>query len=117
MSVFSIGANFRIHPTHHIKPLKMLKKNLDYSYFIKYSNYFNFEGRIFSFRKQELFDISSVPKHIKIKDNNNCDGYWINRKWLSLSRIEGMIIREPKTVDVSQLQWYDQIKLDHVFNL
>jgi hypothetical protein len=28
-----------------------------------------------------------------------------------------MIQKETKKVDVSDLQWYDQIKLDHVFNL
>ena len=65
----------------------------------------------------ETLAITNVPIHIPLKDNNQCKGYWINRKWLSQSRIEGIIIREPKTVDVSQLQWYDQIKLDHVFNL
>jgi hypothetical protein len=95
----------------------MLQKTLDNSYFINYSNYFYFEGRIFSFRKQELFDITSTPIHIPLKDNNQCKGYWVNRKWLSQSRIEDIIIREPKKIDVSQLQWYDQIKLDYVFNL
>lgn len=95
----------------------MLEKNLDNSYFIEYSNYFFFEGRIFAFRKKELFDITYVPIHITLKDNNQCKGYWINRKWFSQSKIEGIIIREPKKVDVSDLQWYDQIKLDHVFNL
>ncbi len=95
----------------------MLEKTLDNTYFIEYSNYFYFDGRTFSFRKQELFDITNVPIHIQLKDNNQCKGYWINRKWVSQSRIEEIIIREPKKIDVSQLQWYNQIKLDHVFNL
>jgi len=95
----------------------MLKKNLDTNYFITYSNFFEIEGKTFAFRRKELFDITSIPKYMDLKNNNNCFGYWINRKWLNQSRIEGIIIREPKTVDVSQLQWYDQIKLDHVFNL
>jgi len=95
----------------------MLEKNLDTNYLITYSNFFEIEGKTFAFRRKELFDITFVPKYMDLKNNNNCFGYWINRKWLSQSRIEGIIIREPKTVDVSQLQWYDQIKLDHVFNL
>lgn len=95
----------------------MLDQNLDNTYFIEYSNYFEIENRIFAFRKKELFDITEVPKHLELKNNNNCFGYWINRKWFSQSRIEAIIIREPKKIDVSQLQWYEQIKLDHVFNL
>lgn len=95
----------------------MLDQNLDNTYFIEYTNYFELEGRTFSFRKKELFDITSVPIHIPLKNNNKCKGYWINRKWLSLSRIEEIIKKEPKKIDVSQLQWYDQIKLDNVFHL
>lgn len=49
----------------------MLQKNLDI-YFIEYSNYFEFEGKTFSFRKKELFDITGMPKHIELKNNNNC---------------------------------------------
>jgi len=93
----------------------MLQKNLDNNYFIEYSNYFEFENRIFSFRKKELFDITTTPKHIDLKNNNNCFGYWINRKWLSLSKIKELVKIENKTIDVSELQWYDQIKLDYVF--
>ena len=95
----------------------MLQKNLDNNYFIEYSNYFEFEGKTFSFRKKELFDITSTPKHINLKNNNNCFGYWINRKWLSLSSIQNIIKNEPRKANVSDLQWYNQIKLDHVFNL
>ena len=95
----------------------MLQKNLDNSYFIEYSNYFKFEGKTFSFRKKELFDITGTPKHILLKNNNNCFGFWINRKWVSLSKIKEIIINEPKKVNVSELQWYIQIQLDHVFNL
>jgi len=95
----------------------MLQKNLDNSYFIEYSNYFKIEDKTFSFRKKELFDITNTPKHIDLKNNNNCFGYWLNRKWFSLSKIEEIVKKESKIVDVSDLQWYDQIKLDHVFNL
>lgn len=95
----------------------MLEKNLDNSYLIEYSNYFILEGRTFAFRRKELFDITNVPNHIPLKDNNNCYGYWINRKWLSLSKIKDMIVNEKKLVDVSDLQWNYQLHLDYVFNL
>ena len=95
----------------------MLKKNLDTNYLITYSNYFEFDGKTFAFRRKELFDITFVPKYMDLKNNNNCFGYWINRKWVSLSKIKDMIVNENKVVDVSNLQWYVQIHLDYVFNL
>jgi len=94
-----------------------MSQNLDNSYFITYSNHFELEGKTFAFRKKVLFDITNIPKLIEIKDNNNCQGYWINRKWYSLSKLKPIVKIESKIVDVSELQWYDQIKLDHVFNL
>lgn len=95
----------------------MLQINLDNEYIITYSNYFKIDSKTFSFRKKELFDITGIPKHIELRNNNNCFGYWVNRKWLSLSSVQNIIKKEPKKVDVSDMQWYDQIKLDHVFNL
>jgi len=92
-----------------------MTQNLDNSYFITYSNYFELDGKTFSFRKKQLFDITNTPKPLEIKDNNNCHGYWINRKLFSLSKLKPLVIMEEKIVDVSNLQWYDQIKLDHVF--
>ena len=86
-------------------------------YLITYSNYFIIEGRTFSFRKKQLFDITDVPKLIELKNNNNCLGYWINRKWYSLSKLKDFIKQENKVVDVSNLQWHEQINLDCVFNL
>lgn len=83
-------------------------------YIITYSNYFTIEERLFSFRKKQLFDITKTPKLIALKDNNNCLGYWINRKWYSLSRLKDLVIREKIIVDVSNLQWYEQINLDEV---
>lgn len=83
-------------------------------YFITYSNYFIIDGRTFSFRKKQLFDITSTPKLITLKDNNNCLGYWINRKWYSLSRLKGMVILKDMIVNISDLQWYEQINLDKV---
>ena len=84
-------------------------------YSITYSSYFILEGRAFSFRKKQLFDITETPKLIELKDNNNCLGYWINRRWYSLSRLKDLIVMEKKVVDISDLQWYEQIKLDEVF--
>jgi len=95
----------------------MLHKNLDNTYFITYSNYFKIDNKTFAFRRKELFEITGIPKHLELKNNNNCFGYWISRKWFSLSKIKDLIINEDIIVDVSDLQWYDQIKLDHVFNL
>ena len=89
-------------------------KNLD---IITYSNYFELENRVFAFRKKELFDITSTPKLLELKDNNNCLGYWINRKWYSLSKLKYLVIKDRKEVDVSNLQWFEQIKLSEVFNL
>ena len=89
-------------------------KNLDT---IVYSNYFELENRVFAFRKKELFDITFTPKLLELKDNNNCLGYWVNRKWFSLSKLEDLVIRENKNVDISNLQWFEQINLQEVFNL
>lgn len=95
----------------------MLQKNLDNSYFITYSNYFEIDNKTFSFRKKQLFDITNTPTLMNLKDNNNCFGYWINRKWFSLSKLKPLVKIENKIVDVSHLQWYHQSQLDHVFNL
>lgn len=62
-----------------------MEQNLDNSYFITYSNHFELDGKVFSFRKKKLFDVTNIPVLMNIKDNNNCQGYWINRKWYSLS--------------------------------
>lgn len=84
-------------------------------YLITYSNYFIIEGKTFSFRKKQLFEITNIPKLIELKNNNNCLGYWINRKWYSLSKLKDLVIKEQKIIDVSSLQWYEQINLDEVF--
>ena len=70
-----------------------------------------------SYRKKVLFDITSIPNALFLTNNNGSNGYWINRKWLSESKIKELIKQEPKQVDVSNLQWYQQINLDEVFNL
>jgi hypothetical protein len=91
--------------------------NLDNNYFINYSNYFKIDNKTFSFRKKVLFDITNLPIKLELKDNNNCIGYWINRKWYSLSRIKNMVKVEGIKKDVSILQWNEQLHLDYVFNL
>lgn len=91
----------------------MGKPNNDY--FITYSNYLIFENQILAFRKKELFNITNIPTLIEYNSNANC---WIvNRKHLSKSKAKSLIINEPKKVDVSNLQWYQQEQLNYVFNL
>lgn len=91
-----------------------MTSNLDNEYFITYSNYFKIDDKVFSFRKKALFDITNTPKQLQLKDNNNCLGYWINRNWYTLSKLKPLIKLESIKKDVSDLQWYEQIKLDHV---
>jgi len=64
------------------------------NYFINYSNY-----------------------PILVNFNNSANAWIINRKHLSKSKAKELLINEPKQVDVSNLQWYQQINLDKVFNL
>ena len=85
------------------------------SYIITYSNHFIFEGQILAFRKKELFNITGTPTLIDFNVKANC---WIvSRKQLTKSKAQSLIKNEPKQVDVSNLQWYQQINLDEVFNL
>lgn len=89
------------------------KPNNDY--FITYSNYLIFENQILAFRKKELFNISNIPTLVNF--NESANAWIINRKHLSKSKASQLLVNEPKKVDVSQLQWNNQINLDHVFNL
>lgn len=86
-------------------------------YIITYSNHFEYNNRIFAYRKKILFDITNTPNALFLTNNNGSNGYWINRKWLSQSKIKELIKNEPKQVDVSNLQWYQQEQLNHVFNI
>lgn len=94
-----------------------MELNLDNKYIITYSNFFNIENKTFSFRKKVLFDVTNLPLKLELKDNNNCLGYWINRKWFSLSKIKELVKIEELKIDVSDLQWNEQLHLDHIFNL
>lgn len=94
-----------------------MNKNLDNNYFITYSNHFKIGDKTLAFRKKQLFDITNIPKLLELKDNNNCLGYWINRKWYSNSKLQPLVKLESIKIDVSDLQWCDQLHLDYVFNL
>jgi hypothetical protein len=93
-----------------------MEKILD-NYEIIYSNYFKIGDKLFAFRNKYLFDITSTPKYLELKENGGSYGYWINRNWYSLTKIKSMIIKKPIQVDVSNLQWHKQIELDLTFNL
>jgi len=84
-------------------------------YKIIYTNHFCFEGIKLAFRKQELFNINSIPKHIPFNTIANC--WYVNRKQLTKSKAKELVKMESVSVDVSSLQWFNQINLDHVFNL
>lgn len=90
---------------------------LDKSFIITYSNHFKVDDKIFAFRKKELFEISNVPTWVQLQYHSGSKGYWINRKWFSLSKIKELIVNEEIKVDVSDLQWYIQEQLEGVFNL
>ena len=82
-------------------------------YIITYSNHFEFNGRILAFRKKILFDITNVPRLIKEANQ----GWWINRILLSKQKVKELIKHEPIDVDVSALQWFEQVNLEECFNL
>lgn len=86
-------------------------------YTITYSNHFELNNCIFAYRKKILFYITNIPTALFCVNNNGCLGYWINRKWISESTIKAMVVIENIEVDVSDLQWYQQEQLNHVFNL
>jgi hypothetical protein len=84
-------------------------------YIITYSNHFEFNGKLLSFRKRQLFDITDAPKWIKYNETAKC---WIvNRKQLFLKTAQNLIINKPIKVDVTSLNWNVQCELDEVFNL
>ena len=86
-------------------------------YTITYSNHFKVGDNTFAFRNKELFNITKTPTYISLKQNNGSKGYWINREWFSLTKIKSIITNTPITVDVSNLNWDHQCRLDGVFNL
>lgn len=92
-----------------------MEENPNNEYFITYSNSFLFEGSTLVFRKKELFRVDNIPTHIRFNEKANC---WIvNRKQLTKSKVKSLINNKQIKVDVSGLQWYKQLQIDHVFNL
>lgn len=85
------------------------------TYHITYSNSFQFEGELLAFRKKQLFKITKKPTLIVF--NENCKAWIIKRKQLSILKAKKLVSSKEITVDVSDLQWYDQINLDYGFNL
>ena len=84
-------------------------------YFITYSNYLIFENQMLAFRKKELFNITNIPTLVNF--NESANAWIINRKHLSKLKASQLLFNEPKQVDVSHLQWYQQENLNGVFNL
>lgn len=91
----------------------MSQQTIDNKYTITYSNHFWFEGKLLAFRKKELFDITHIPTHI----NRSQQGWWIGKKLLSPATAQKAIVNQPIVKDVSDLQWFQQEQLNHVFNL
>lgn len=85
------------------------------NYFITYSNSFYFEGVFLAFRKKKLFNIGKIPLYIPFNEKADC---WIvNRKQVTISKAKELVTKNEVIIDVSELQWYQQINLDEVFNL
>jgi hypothetical protein len=82
-------------------------------YIIAYTNLIEFEGNKLAFRKKELFNVNSLPNHIKRTNQ----GWWIGRKLLTETKAKELIKNVTFDVDVTDLQWYQQEQLNHVFNL
>ena len=85
------------------------------TYFITYTNHFYFEGQTLAFRKKQLFNITKTPVLILFDEKYK---FWlVNRKQLTISKIKEIMVEKPINVDVSDLQWYQQLHYDHIFNL
>ena len=85
---------------------------MENKYIITYTNSFEFNKRLLSFRKKELFDITENPKHIPFL------GHWnINRVQLSVTKAKELCKLNPINKDISDMQWYIQEQLNHVYNL
>ncbi len=86
-------------------------------YKITYNYHFKVGNKTFAFRKGNLFDVTDIPSFKPILENNGSKGWWIDRVWYSFSKVEPLVVKEPLIIDVSNLQWYQQCRLDECFNL
>jgi len=93
----------------------MNAEKLNNEYKITYNYTLEFEGVLLAFRKKELFNISSLPIHIPF--NKSVNAWLIKRKQLTKLKAKELITKNEITVDVTDLQWYQQEQLNHVFNL
>lgn len=82
--------------------------------YIVYTNYFEFNNRIFSYRKKILFDITDTPKALFCSNYKGFWGYWIDRQWLNENSIKDYVIKKEYKKDVSELDLYLIKNLDEV---
>jgi hypothetical protein len=82
--------------------------------FIIYTNYFEFNNRLFSYRKKILFDITDTPKALFCSNNRGFWGYWIDREWLNENSIKDFIIKKEYKKEVSKEYLFIIEQLDKV---
>ena len=109
----SITANYSLSVITKTKQMENNNLTIEKPYIITYTNLIEFEGNKLAFRKKELFNINSLPNHIKRTNQ----GWWIGRKLLTPTNAKELIKSTIFEVDVTDLQWYQQEQLNHVFNL
>jgi hypothetical protein len=79
---------------------------IDYNV-VTYSNYLHFAGRKLAFKSKLLFDITGAPKLIP----RSAQGWWIGRELLTVGKAKELIKHECVSVDISSLQWWQQVDL------
>ena len=82
--------------------------------YIIYSNYFEFNNRIFAYRKKLLFDITETPKALFKVNNKGFYGYWINGEWLNENSIKNYIINKDYKKEIIGVELYIIELLDKV---
>lgn len=81
---------------------------------IIYTNYFEFNNRIFSYRKKILFDITETPKALFCSSNKGFFGYWIGNEWLNENSISSFIIKKNIKKEIDNIDRYMMCQLDLV---
>src|ERR1035437_6590766 len=93
-----------------LKYLIINKMDNTEKYIITYTNQLDFAGKLLSFRKKELFDLTNgTPRLIK----GTIQGWYIGKNLLTIAKAKELIIEKPIKIDVSNLQWYLQEQLNH----